>query len=88
MILIILLIFNQTSNSLSELFTLHRNVISRFTLLWSQVTVGNYVGVFGNGDGCLLYVTRYHSDNDAGLLALVYGFWNAFFQWVLDTGQT
>jgi hypothetical protein len=50
--------------------------------------VGDDIGVLSNGDGGFLDVTCDHSHNDTGLFALVDGFRDTLFQWVLDTSQT
>lgn len=88
MVFVMFRVLNESTNGFSKLFTFHNDVISRFTLFRSFITMGDDVGIFGDSNGCFFNVTGDHSDDDTGLFAFVDGFRDAFFEWVLDSCQT
>ena len=88
MVLVFVSIFDKTTHSLSELFALHNDVISRLAFVGAFVAIRNDVSVFGNGNGCLTDVTCDHSNDDACLFAFIYGLGDSLFQWVFDACKT
>ena len=88
MVLVFVSIFDKTAHSLSELFALHNDVISRLAFVGALVTIRDNISVFGNRNGCLTDVTCDHSNDDACLFAFIYGLRDSFFQWVFDACKT
>lgn len=88
MIFVFVFILYNTTNSLSELFALHGDIISWLTFGGSFISVWDDVGIFCNGDSCFSDITSNHSYNNTCLFAFINSLWNTLFKWILNTSQS